>query len=318
VNPLLDYARRRAAREDVLPRPPLRELLLEPAPACNVPVRADLIDSAIFHRFAVSAARLRRCAKPVILAISHSLGGGVAEYLRRLNKSLAGQAEFLLLTPFVILESMNPEYAFSLAVDPKDDYEGLLEALRQCGVARLHIQHVQGHVLDIHRLFRDLGVPFDFTVHDYFTICPQAHLNDTGGRYCGEPGEAGCNRCISTRPVYPPRLIDHWRRRSCLAAARGRARDRAFPGYGTTDGKVFTGPADCGGRSPRARGIGPRAQCPSTGRHARACERVELGMDNTCRLGCRTHDCLLPGTEGEEPSPSRSSAASTRAITRAA
>jgi hypothetical protein len=82
----------------------------------------------------------------------------------------------------VILESMNPEYAFSLAVDPKDDYEGLLEALRQCGVARLHIQHVQGHVLDIHRLFRDLGVPFDFTVHDYFTICPQAHLNDTAGR----------------------------------------------------------------------------------------------------------------------------------------
>ena len=149
VNPLLDYARRRAAREDVLPRPPLREFLREfagrgydaPSPETgDTGCGAARMDPAIFHRFAVSAARLRRCGRPVILAISHSLGGGVAEYLRRLSETFAGEAEFLLLIPsgnLVILESMNPQYAFSLPVDPKDDYEGLLEALRQCGVTSL-------------------------------------------------------------------------------------------------------------------------------------------------------------------------------------
>jgi glycosyltransferase involved in cell wall biosynthesis len=208
VNPLLDYARRRAARENVLPRPPLREFLLKAA------VGSVTGTDPVFDRFAASAARLRHCGKPVILAITHSLGGGVAEYLDRLSQALAGQAEFLRLTPsgdLLMLENMSADYAFSLTVDPKEDYEGLLEALQQCGVRRLHIQHVQGHVLDVHRLCNDMGVPFDFTIHDYFTICPQVHLNDISGRYCGEPDEAGCNRCLSARPVYPLRSIDQWR-----------------------------------------------------------------------------------------------------------
>jgi glycosyltransferase involved in cell wall biosynthesis len=214
VNPLLDYARRRATGESRLPRPPLREYLAA-SPGTDDMRPGARTDPAIFHRLAVSAARLKRCGRPVILAISHSLGGGVAEYLRRLNNTLLGQAEFLLLTPaglFVTLESTNPEFAFSLAVDPKDDYEGLLEALRQCCVTRVHIQHVLGHVLDIHQLCNDLGVPFDFTVHDYLTICPQVHLDDVNGRYCGEPSEAGCNRCLSARPVYRSQSIGQWRR----------------------------------------------------------------------------------------------------------
>ena len=43
-----------------------------------------------------------------------------------------------------------------------------------------------------------VGVPYDCTLHDYFTICPQYHLVTEDGRYCGEPDLASCETCIDT------------------------------------------------------------------------------------------------------------------------
>ena len=123
VNPLLDYARRRAAREDVLPRPPLREFLREfagrgydaPSPETgDTGCGAARMDPAIFHRFAVSAARLRRCGRPVILAISHSLGGGVAEYLRHRETTLTIRG----LVLYVPLRHERAAAARALWIDP--------------------------------------------------------------------------------------------------------------------------------------------------------------------------------------------------------
>jgi hypothetical protein len=54
-------------------------------------------------------------------------------------------------------------------------------------------------------------VPFDFTVHDYFAICPRIHRADASGRYCGEPDAVECNRCIAKRPPWPFVRIEDWR-----------------------------------------------------------------------------------------------------------
>ena len=172
-------------------------------------------DVAAPLRFIVSAARLKKCGRPVILAVSHALGGGVSESIVYLSRALRHRVEFLIVMPAdnaVIVECPNPDYAFSLAIDAERDYSVLLEVLRRCGVVRMHIHHTHGYRLDLDRLRRDLGVPFDFTAHDYYAICPQFHLTNATGGFCGEPGEAGCNRCLAERPLSPSRSIQDWRR----------------------------------------------------------------------------------------------------------
>ena len=49
------------------------------------------------------------------------------------------------------------------------------------------------------QLPNELGVPFDYTVHDFSPICPQFHLNDKMVIFvvCHEDE---CNECIVSRP----------------------------------------------------------------------------------------------------------------------
>ena len=172
-------------------------------------------DPAKAYRVAATGWRMRHSGRPVILAVSHDLGGGVEQYVRELREVVAGEAEMLLLTPTsygaVVLRNLDPEDDFNAAWDVELDYAALIELLRYCGVTRLHVQHMWGHVLDLERLRQDLGVPADFSVHDYAVICPQVTLTDASGRYCGEPDAAGCNACIAARPPRPRLDIAAWR-----------------------------------------------------------------------------------------------------------
>ena len=42
--------------------------------------------------------------------------------------------------------------------------------------SRIYIHHVLGIKVSLRELVQQLNVPFDFTVHDYYTICPQITL----------------------------------------------------------------------------------------------------------------------------------------------
>ncbi len=213
LNPLIDFIRRRAAGDTVLPRPSLAEFLSEWPRSSEPPLPG--VSAVEFPRFAEAASALKSCGRPVILAIRHSLGGGVEEHVRRLSAMFEGKAEFVVLAPFgtaVGLSWMSRNSGFSLAFDPVADYPALLDALRRCGVSRIHLHHLHGHRLDIGRLIADTALPFDFTAHDYFVLCPQMHLSGTAGRYCGERGPDACRSCLAERPSRPPRTIEQWRR----------------------------------------------------------------------------------------------------------
>ena len=172
-------------------------------------------DPARPYRAAVSAWRMRHSEKPAILAISHELGGGMAQHINELREALGGKASMLKLTPghagAVVLRNTDPEDDFSLAFDVESDYTALIGWLRRCGISRLHVHHLLGHRLDVVALKKDLGVPMDLSVHDYFLICPQVTLTDAAGRYCGEPDPAGCNVCLAGRPPWPRLDIGGWR-----------------------------------------------------------------------------------------------------------
>ena len=80
-------------------------------------------------------------------------------------------------------------------------------------------------------LLIERGVPYDWTIHDYYTICPGVNLIGERGTYCGEPDQAGCNRCLARvgddqgRPV--PESIAAWRGKLRPHARRRAASSRS-------------------------------------------------------------------------------------------
>jgi glycosyltransferase involved in cell wall biosynthesis len=87
----------------------------------------------------------------------------------------------------------------------------LLDLLRDLAVSRIHFHHVHGLHREVLDLPAQLGVPYDVTLHDYLAYCPQYHLADESGRYCGEPDEAGCRACVAKRPTAWGLDILDWR-----------------------------------------------------------------------------------------------------------
>jgi len=165
-------------------------------------------------RFALTAAIFRRMNRPVILLISHNLGGGIQRHIDELMNCLKDRANFLLLSASdrgteLSVPSLpgHPRLVLSAA-----QTDALLQVLGTMAVTRVHIHHVLGIDIDIKRLIHSLGLSFDFTVHDYYGICPQINLLPwRHGVYCGEPETAACNACIAHRSTNHAVDIVSWR-----------------------------------------------------------------------------------------------------------
>jgi hypothetical protein len=56
-------------------------------------------------------------------------------------------------------------------------------------------------------------VSWDFTTHDYYSMCPQISLTDNTDRYCGEQGDGQCKRCLQRSPAPDGLDIASWRER---------------------------------------------------------------------------------------------------------
>jgi glycosyltransferase involved in cell wall biosynthesis len=163
----------------------------------------------------VDIARLARSARPVIVFVAHGWGGGVRRHMHELAALVGERAEVLYLQPahgdVVGLSWPRPGEAFAAWFRLPDDMPLLAHTLRAIGTTRLHYHHVQGLPRAILDLPRASGLAYDCTLHDYFAICPQYHLVDEHGRYCGEPDAAGCARCLARRPAQWPLDIGAWR-----------------------------------------------------------------------------------------------------------
>jgi len=167
-------------------------------------------------RFAVTAALLRQSNLPVILMLSHGLGGGVQRHIAELVKRLAGHAHVLLLEASARGATLSlPEIPGHPELSlPEERVSDMVRLLRSCGVSRAHIHHLLGMDLDARKLLHRLDVPFDITVHDYFPLCPQINLLPwKEAQYCGEPGPSVCNACIADTPSHSARDILAWRGR---------------------------------------------------------------------------------------------------------
>jgi GT2 family glycosyltransferase/glycosyltransferase involved in cell wall biosynthesis len=191
------------------------DLLLERFPHYMRDVAQHIkLDAIGPFRFSLTGALINSAGLPVILMVTHNLGGGIGRHIADVVSSVEGRAHVLLL------ESSANGIALSVPMLtghpvlrlPAERLEDLVQLLRHCSVDRVHVHHLQGMDVDVLALIRLLGVPFDTTVHDYLAICPQTNLLPSPtGFYCNEPGPAGCNACIGARPSHGARDILSWR-----------------------------------------------------------------------------------------------------------
>ena len=163
----------------------------------------------------VDLARLAASPLPTIVFVAHAWGGGVRRHMNDLARLTRERANVLYLEPAndgaVKLHWPCDGESFAAYFRLPADLAVLAGMLHAIGVARLHFHHVHGLPPSILDLPRTAGIAYDCTLHDYFAICPQYHLTDRQGRYCGEPAAAGCAACLDARPPQWPLDIAAWR-----------------------------------------------------------------------------------------------------------
>jgi glycosyltransferase involved in cell wall biosynthesis len=154
----------------------------------------------------VDLRRLAASSRRKLLQITHEWGGGVEKHVADLAALLARDCEVLVLKPIrdvenaVVLQWANPGETFE-AYFQAGDYPRLVQLLSAIGVERVHLHHIHDLPREILGLPRDLGVPYDCTLHDYYAVCPQYQLVTPAGQYCGEPDTHGCGACLLRRPA---------------------------------------------------------------------------------------------------------------------
>lgn len=172
-------------------------------------------DPARILRRRVDLFRLVRSNRPRILFITHTWGGGTEKHVQDLAKMLEPDFEVMILRP-TGLHGVSVEWGrtgeeFVTYFPLPHAYPKLLDFIRSLEVVRLHFHHVIGMNRQILQLPRDLSLPYDFTLHDYYPVCPQYHMTSKDGRYCGEPDVDGCNACLAERPALWGLDIVTWR-----------------------------------------------------------------------------------------------------------
>ena len=171
-------------------------------------------------------ARMRLSALPCVLMVTHSLGGGTLRHVRELAHSLQERANTLTLIPLpdhmLRLQWLAPHAGYTEDFHWPNDAQALRDTLLQLGVQHVHYHHLLGLNPGLMQLAAELGTTYDFTAHDYYSVCPQVTLTLSDQRYCEEQGPAQCARCLTERPAPTQESIEDWRlrHRHFLAHAR--------------------------------------------------------------------------------------------------
>ncbi|WP_232441990.1 glycosyltransferase [Burkholderia ubonensis] len=184
---------------------------------------------------------LRVSRLPVVLHVSHGLGGGVDQHIKDLAKRSEGRLVSLLLRPedggrLVSIGAWDADSSMRIAVDAQQGLALLLPLLKAIGVDLVHYHHVLGLPVEYLSLGASLDAPQIFTVHDFYLINGNPTLTDERGVFDPEALDKARN------PLYPlPKGVtrEAWRERyrGFLAACER----TIFPSYSTFElfGRFF-------------------------------------------------------------------------------
>lgn len=142
------------------------------------------------------------------LLISHPLGGGTEAHVQDLTRHLLAEgARVFTARPhpphtghFLLTDHTGLVLTDIPPLSVHDDPAGLLTALDDLGVTRVHIHHLLQFGLAAPGYFAALAqagrVRVDMTLHDYFPVCPQVTLIDTRMSFCGLQNPPHCQDCV--------------------------------------------------------------------------------------------------------------------------
>ena len=164
-------------------------------------------DPSLAYRLAVDLDRLSERSGPRWLFISHSLGGGVQQHIQHLAALIQEELDGVvwLLQPrderSVQLTWFGEDSGLSIPIAQDQLSSALLALAPELGIQRLHFHHLAGLPALVLELPNLLGLPFDFTFHDFYAVCPSpTHFISRDGRYCGRPDLSECKICVAERP----------------------------------------------------------------------------------------------------------------------
>ncbi|MEY3220411.1 MAG: hypothetical protein RIT27_1768 [Pseudomonadota bacterium] len=179
------------------------------------------------YRRQVDVALLQNSNKINILCIDHGMTGGTIKHIYELAHLLNEQANFLRLRPsndgLTKLSWINTQHDFSYAEEQRkelaefyfqlpEEFELLVETLKHLNIAHLHFHHTMALHPIVWLLPDTLQLKYDFTVHDYYSCCPQVSLTNEEYQYCGESNDTDCNSCLKERPAPDNVDIANWRK----------------------------------------------------------------------------------------------------------
>jgi glycosyltransferase involved in cell wall biosynthesis len=223
--------------------------------------------------------------RPIFLLVHHRGGGGIERHVGELTTSLQESG-----VRVVHLAPGGPDRLVWSDVDPSAQgrwthrsdarADSIAEVLDVVRPAHAHIHSLMGLPSCLVPTLVGRGVDYDWTLHDYYPICPRAHLNRADGRYCGEPWHSECDNCLAMLGDYQGNAIgepvEEWRLRhgGLLRGAR----------------RIFAPSDDARRRIERHLGalpilVKPHPERTRTSRHA----PTVLGEDERVRV-------LVPGT----------------------
>lgn len=192
-------------------------------------------DPASVFRARIDNDRRRRNPKPSVLMVNHGLGGGTLKHVQELASSVESQFRCFELSSkngkIVEIKALSEGEGLRESFLIPEQIDLLLVRLAELGVAHVHFHHTIGLPLELFDLPRLLKIDYDFTVHDFFSICPQINLVEARGNYCGEPDRLACNACIKQRPAHGAKDIADWR--AYYAELLAGARHVYCPSYDT-------------------------------------------------------------------------------------
>ena len=174
-------------------------------------------DPAQPFRLAVDLNRMSERSGPRWLFISHAYGGGVQQHVDDLTALIRDELDGVvwLLQPrderSVRLTWCGEDSSLDIPL-AHDQLSAVIPGLAGAlGIQRLHFHHLAGLPASILELPMALGLPFDFTFHDFHTVCPQKHFITRDGGFCGRPDVSACEACVADRPDPWGLGIKNWR-----------------------------------------------------------------------------------------------------------
>jgi GT2 family glycosyltransferase/glycosyltransferase involved in cell wall biosynthesis len=176
-------------------------------------------------RVAAIAQSIKTQHDEIILCVLHAYGGGTEKYVKETydNEEINLSLRTLFVKPYVDhdgahylhLYSNNIFDFFDIYISQQISLPILGDFLRLFGITQVSIQHLMGYQLNWHSLLKYLKVPYSVLLHDYYYICPRAHLwSPLKERYCGLPSRRECNQCLSVDMPLGISEISWWREKN--------------------------------------------------------------------------------------------------------